>query len=171
MKKALLTISVFAASISFSSAQTWANATLDINGVAATVNSNGDLFWNYSTSQFKVPKGSPAGTTTIFAGALWIGGLDTAGQLHLGAQTYRQTGNDFYPGPVMSAASYSAANDALWNKVWKVNKTTIDSFRQGLFTVIPSVIATWPGNGDVAQGQAAQLADYVGRIGEAFEEP
>jgi hypothetical protein len=171
MKKMLLTFFTIAAMTSISSAQPWANATLDINSVAAMANSNGDLFWDYTNAQFKVPKGSPNSTSTIAAAALWVGGLDTGGQLHIGAQTYRQSGNDFYPGPVMNTSSYSLANDALWNKVWKINKSTIDSFRLNLFTTIPASIATWPGNGDVAQGQAAQLADYVDTDNNGIYDP
>ncbi len=159
MKNILLSISAFCALTISSTAQTWANATLDINQAAAMINSNGDLFTDYNSAQFNVPKGST--THTINAGALWIGGLDAGGQLKVAAQTYRQTGNDFYPGPIMNGPGYSTANDALWNKVWKINRSTIDSFRLGLFSIIPNEIATWPGNGDVAQGQAAQLAAYV----------
>jgi hypothetical protein len=152
-----------------SKAQTWATATLDINGVSAMAVSNGDLFWDYSTAGYEVPKGNS--TFTIFAGAFWIGGFDTGNVLHLAGQTYRQGGNDFYPGPVMSSSSYSAANDLLWNRVWKLNKTTIDSFRLGLFSGIPAEIASWPGNGDVAQGQASQLAPYVDVNADAVYDP
>jgi hypothetical protein len=173
MKKILLTLSVFALAISFSSAQTTTAASIDINGVKAMMNSNGDLFWDHTTAKFEVPKGSVNQSNTIFAGATWIGGLDSGGSLHLAAQTYRQSGDDFFPGPVMNAANYSAANDALWNKVWKINKTTIDSFvmwtvNPSLYPnyVIPQIILNWPGNGDVSQGQAAQLAPYVDRDGD-----
>ena len=107
-------------------AQTWSNATLDINQVETIINSNGDLFWDYQNGHYEVPNDS--GASTVFAAATWIGGLDTSGTLHLAAQTYRQSGNDFYPGPVMYTSSYSPATDAFWNQVWKINKTTIDSF-------------------------------------------
>lgn len=164
MKKLLLLTSITLTS--YLSAQSWAYSTLDINQVNAGVNSNGDLFWNFATAVYEVPRDS--GTHTIFAATNWIGGLDSSGALHLGAQTYRQSGNDFYPGPVMNASAYSSATDAQWNKVWKINKTTIDSFlmwraNPGNFPsyVIPGVIATWPGNGNVADGQAAQLAPYI----------
>lgn len=159
MKKLLLSLSVFIALSISSKAQPWANARLDINQASAMANSNGDLFTDYALPQFNIPKGST--TNTFWAGTLWVGGLDAGGQLHVAAQTYRQTGNDFYPGPVMNTASYSAANDLLWNRVWKINRSTIDSFRLGLFSTIPNEILTWPGNGNTAMGQAAQLADYV----------
>ena len=159
MKKLLLSFSILSTTFISVHAQPWANARLDINQASAMANSNGDLFTDYALPQFNIPKGST--TNTFWAGTLWVGGLDAGGQLHLAAQTYRQTGNDFYPGPVMNTASYSAANDLLWNRVWKINRSTIDSFRLGLFSTIPNEILTWPGNGNTAMGQAAQLADYV----------
>ena len=112
MKKVLLP-SLLALTLTHAQAQTWANAKIDINEVETTINSNGDLFWNYTSGLYEVPNDS--GASTIFAGATWIGGLDAAGNLHVAAQTYRQTGNDFYPGPVMNSSSYSAANYAQWN--------------------------------------------------------
>ena len=36
----------------------------------------------------------------MFAGALWIGGLDDQDNLKVAAMTYRQDGNDFWPGPL-----------------------------------------------------------------------
>lgn len=169
MKNSLLSLSIFSLLTISAVAQPWANASLDINQAKAMINSNGDLFWDYNQPQFEIPKGN--GKNTIFAGSIWVGGLDAGGQLHLAAQTYRQSGNDFYPGPIMNPASYSAANDLLWNKVWKINRTTIDSFRLGLFSTIPTEIATWPGNGNVAMGQAPQLADYVDTDGDGVYNP
>lgn len=171
MKKTLLLSLLLLAAGTIPAQFTWGYAVLDINSVRAGVNSNGDLFWNYSTNTYEVPAGGSA--QTIFAGALWIGGLDTGGQLHLAAQTYRQSGNDFFNGPCMNPANYSAANDLLWAQVWKINKSTIDTFliwqaNPSLFPnyTIPPSIASWPGNGDVSQGQAPQLAPYVDTDGD-----
>lgn len=165
MKKLLLS-SLVALSFFQVNAQTWAFATLDINQAKAGINSNGDLFWNYSNPQFEIPQDS--GAHVIFAGAMWLGGLDSGNAIHIAAQTYRQTGSDFYPGPKMNSGSYSVANDLLWNKTWKINKTTIDTFlmwraNPGNFPgyTIPSVLTSWPGNGDVQQGQSAQLAPFI----------
>lgn len=164
MKKLLLLSGVVFSVMT--TAQPWTFETLDINSVRTGINSNGDLFWNYTNPQYHVPADSL--TTTIFAGAAWIGGLDAGGNLHVAAQTYRQSGNDFYPGPVMNANAYSAASDAAWNQVWKINKTMIDSFLMWRANpsnfpgyVIPPAILWWPGNGDPQLGQAAQLAPYI----------
>lgn len=174
MKKLVLLSLAFT---SFSlNAQTWVNSTLDINEAKVIINSNGDLFWNLMNAGFEVPANS--GKHVIFAGAAWIGGLDSSGALHLGAQTYRQSGNDFYQGPIMDSAAYSAATDTQWNTIWKINKTTIDSFlmwraNPGNFPsyVIPGVISSWPGNGDVQAGQAPQLAPYIDWNGDNYYDP
>jgi len=169
MKKVLLLIS-FSALTVCCNAQTWANAQIDINQAQATVYSCGDLY------AFEVP--SDSNKYTVYASTLWIGGLDAGSNLHLGAQTYRQSGNDFYPGPVMNSSSYSAATDAQWNQVWKINKTTIDTFliwraNPGNFPsyVIPAVISSWPANGDVPAGQAAQLAPFIDVNGDNYYDP
>src|ERR1051326_4938345 len=110
------------------------SAHLNINNINANFNPPGDLFYDYQNSAvigFEVPKGN--GTQTIFAGNLWFGALDEGEQLHLAAQTYHQAGCDFFQGPVMNAWNYSAATDAQWNKVWRIKRTTIDSFNLGLF--------------------------------------
>jgi hypothetical protein len=65
------------------SAQT--SASLDENNIKARINPAGDLFWDFTNAKFEVPKGK--GVNSIFSDNLWIGGLDSLGQLHLAAQT------------------------------------------------------------------------------------
>lgn len=165
MKKYILTIATIIGMANHIDAQNLAYAILDINQATTTLNSNGGLFANNTTGAlFEIPAGG--GRHTIYAGAVWIGGLDTTGGLHVAGQTYRQTGIDFFAGPVMDSSNYSPALDAQWDQVWKINKTSIDSFLLNNQTpipgyVIPSAINNWPGNGDLLLGQAAQLAPYI----------
>jgi hypothetical protein len=72
---------------------------LDVNNVKARINNGGDMWWDLvNDAEYFVPQ---AGNVSAqFAGALWIGGIDDEGNLHVAAQTYRQTGNDFFPGPL-----------------------------------------------------------------------
>lgn len=142
---------------------------LDINNVKAKINSAGDLFWDFNSAQFTVPKNGTA--NTIFAGNLWIGGIDGGGQLHVAGQTYRQTGTDIFQGPVMNPSSYSSGQDALWNRVWKINRTTVDSFRLGLYSVTPQIILDWPGNGNTSLGQAPILAPFYDGNNNGIYEP
>lgn len=160
MKKMLLYCLPLFAFPAAMQAQPFAIGTLQVNQVKASILSNGDLFWDHTNSQFEVPAGS--GKHSIYAGSLWIGGLDAGGQLHMAGQTYRQTGNDFFGGPVSSPSNYNAAYDNQWAQTWAIRKSMIDSFRLGLYgSTPPSVITNWPGNGNTSLGQAAQLAPFV----------
>ncbi len=132
--------------------------TLDINDVEAGINISGDMHWDLSNAQYKVPKDS--GKHSVFASALWIGGLDANGQLHTAAQTYRQTGIDYWPGPIGSiSVPFDSASCMQFDRIWKMYKWRIEEFKNefaagnvsnGTYPV-PEEIATWPakGNGSV----------------------
>lgn len=75
-----------------------AQTLLDINNVSTTILNGGDMWWDLSNGSYEVPKGS--GTHSIFAGALWIGGVDDNNQIKVASQTYRQSGTDYWPGPL-----------------------------------------------------------------------
>lgn len=149
--KLLFIISLFGCSVVFGQD----TAMLDTNNISAKIRSDGRLF-----EIFEVPKGS--GLKTIFAGNIWIGGIDAGGQLHIAAQTYAQNGADFFYGPM--ASNYSAASyTSTYNNVWKVSKSTINYHIANYTTggyVVPASIANWPGNGNIANGEAAVLAPY-----------
>ena len=120
---------------------------LDINNVKARINNGGDMWWDLDhDAQYVVPK--TGNTSALFAGALWIGGMDANGELHVAAQTYRQTGNDFFPGPLDQTGNVSTQACQDFDRIWKVNKSAIDSFIAGQFTVAPASIAQWPGKGN-----------------------
>ncbi|MBN8701939.1 MAG: T9SS type A sorting domain-containing protein [Bacteroidetes bacterium] len=122
------------------------SAYLDLNSIKAAFYSDGGLFSNGQVSHFEAPKGS--GSSTMFVSQLWIGGLDAGGNLRTACQTYKQTGSDFWPGPLDPITdSIDAATSVQYDKVWRINKSTIDSFKLGLFTTIPQEIIDWPGKG------------------------
>ena len=144
--------------------------TLDINNVKAGIANRSDMHWEVGgvgNAMYEVPKGS--GKHSNFASALWIGGLDNGGQLHGGAQTYRQGGVDFWPGPLkVTDASIDSATSVQYDKIWKVSYSEINDFinnynsgnvQNGSYT-IPNDILTWPGNGDISKDQAALLAPF-----------
>lgn len=106
------------------------------------------------------------GTITIYGSSLWLGGIDQGGQLHIAAQTYRQSGDDFTYG--LYPASSASFN---WNKVWKIRKTMIDSFRNNLYSSIPPVIDQWPAHGNTSLGQADQLAPFKDLNNNGIYEP
>ena len=78
---------------------------LNINNVRARLMNGGDMWWDLvDIARYEVPKveagGSVQSASSLFAGAIWICGIDQNNQLKVAAQTYRQTGNDYFPGPL-----------------------------------------------------------------------
>jgi len=147
---------------------------LDINMVKARFNANGSDFWNQGLGNawYEVPKGG--GKHTLFLADMWIGGKDDQDSLHLAAARYNGGGQDIYTGPIMDTSAYSFSQDSLWNRLWKVNKSTIDSHKvnwQSPGYTPAEVIATWPGNGNTSLGQAALLAPFYDRNGDQVYDP
>ncbi len=145
--------------------------TLDINMVKTRILDRGDNNWLY-----EVPKGS--GRNAIFASALWLGGIDDSGTLHQGAMTYRQTGNDFWPGPL---DTISGTTDSItsynYDKVWKIDRIKIEEFKtmfasgavaSGAYTVENDII-TWPvaGTGNYSR----KLAPFIDVNGDGLYKP
>ena len=155
---------------------------VDINKFNAAVLVHGDMWWDPAASKAQCK--FPNGTQRIlnFVGALWISGYDGGNNLHVSAQTYRQDGNDYWPGPLDASGSLSYATSHDWAKIWKVNRTDINYFR-GLTTLttttIPPVILTWPAKGNAyAQGNAGALlsitddmAPFIDLNGNGIYEP
>jgi hypothetical protein len=138
--------------------------TLDINNVRAGIANRGDMHWNIGgngNALYEVPKGS--GISSNFASALWIGGLDDANQLHGAAQTYRQGGVDFWPGPLDTVTStIDVATSTNYDKIWKVSytdiNTFINAFNSGSVVATPDML-TWPAKG--TGNNSRNLAPYV----------
>ena len=58
-----------------------------INNVRARLTTGGDVWWDSNDGRYIVPK-VPAGlpeVSSIFAGAVWLGGVDPAGNLKIAA--------------------------------------------------------------------------------------
>jgi hypothetical protein len=141
---------------------------LNQTNISARFNADGSLFWDGKNAYFEAPKGS--GQHTISSAGLWIGGMDKQGQLHQAAQTFFERGADYFPGPLDTSTGLTNVNlSASYNKVWKVSKLEIDSFRAGL--AVPASVMNWPGNGDVSKGVSRKLAPFVDLNGNGIYEP
>ncbi len=132
---------------------------LDTNNYSARFNSMGDMFWNLrNVSELEIPKGS--GKTSIFAGNLWVGGLDSLNNLYTAATTYYPN-TEFWAGPI--ADDYDISYFSKYNRLWKINKSDVDyhilHYNDGNYQM-PEAIANWPGSGNTANGEAAYLAPY-----------
>jgi hypothetical protein len=141
---------------------------LDINNVKAACNPGADIHGDGMNPMYEVPKGS--GKFCNAKTNLWIGAY-VNGQLRIAANTYRQLGLDFQPGvlPINTVGGIlDTATIMYYNKVWKVNKFDVESFKyhyqlgnvqNGSYT-IPSEILTWPGNPIDIEGYLAPYFDY-----------
>ena len=150
------------------------NVDLNVNKVKCRIWINGDMWWDLEgTALYEVPVGS--GKNSMFAGAIWIGGKDGAGNLKVAAQTYRQSGSDFWPGPMDTVnTSVSPQTCLKYDKHYKITKSEVKNFHeqyqinQDLNYPIPDIIKNWPGNGDssVQFRQGLQLAPYFDSNGD-----
>jgi len=145
---------------------------ITINNINAPFLVHGDMFWDpmSESSMTFFPKWTAHSNN--FAGSIWMSGYDTAGNLHLSAQTYRQDGNDYWPGALDLSDTVNHTNSANWAKIWKVYRTTVDSFLS-LSTHdsanTPLSILTWPGAGNnYATGATGPLTMYAGHTYAPF---
>lgn len=149
---------------------------IDVNQVDARLLNRGDMFWDLSAAQYVVP--ASTGATSIFAAALWIGGLDSSGILHEAAATYRQRGFDYFPGTIDPQTTQTdSVNAWKFDRIWKVNKYMISEFQwnfaQGNVqngTYLPdSDILDWPAIGN--WGITEPLASFVDVNGNGIYDP
>ncbi len=150
---------------------------LDINNIRAQIMTAGNMWYDPATGEarYEIPKGSRK--NSLFAGALWVGGYDTQGNLKVTAQTYASAGrNDYFTGPLDQNNNVDAATCNLWDRFWKVNASDIARFRelaaqytgdpQGLEDALSAsefdVIKEWPAKGSLtAKGTNDQLISYL----------
>jgi len=104
---------------------------LDINNVRTRINSGGDMWWDLPAgtgSKYFIPANGSA--TSLFAGSLWIAGVDVNNQLKCAALRFRQVGNDYYTGPltVDGMASITPETCAKWDKIFKITRAEVDEF-------------------------------------------
>ncbi|MBT5614657.1 MAG: T9SS C-terminal target domain-containing protein, partial [Flavobacteriales bacterium] len=147
---------------------------LDVNNVRTTIMGGGDMWWDLADAQYEIPKGSKK--NSMFAGALWIGGVDDGGQLKVAAMTYRQSGNDFWPGPLnVNNATISADECVTWDKHFKLDRSEVEEYVARFATdptyVIPNSILEWPAHGDETLGQDEFLAPFFDANGNDIYEP
>jgi hypothetical protein len=151
-------------------------ADLDVNNVRTPIWINGDMWWDLSgTALYEVPVGS--GKKSLFAGAIWIGGKDGAGNLKVAAQTYRQSGSDFWPGPIDTTTTSISAQVCLeYDKHFKITFSEVKNFHEeyqvkgNVNYPVPDIIKNWPGNGNVnpPYNQTRFLAPFFDRAADGI---
>ncbi|MDG1476442.1 MAG: hypothetical protein P8Q14_04800, partial [Vicingaceae bacterium] len=150
-----------------------ANASLQLNNVRTRIDATGGSMWQDRAggfAEYEVPKRNNVDDpkfTSIFAGALWMGGTDVNGQLKIAAVTFRADGNDFWPGPLdRTTAEINSDQCSVFDQFWGVSRAQVDEFvaqydcsqdpncdvsTEFPGYQIPDVIREWPAKGNVVQ--------------------
>lgn len=168
---------------------------LNVNNARVRLLGAGDFWWDLTDAVYVIPKVDPTTgaieVSSMFAGALWIGGIDAGGQLKIAAQTYRQSGNDFWPGPLNDDGSVNQDVCSAYDLHWKVEATDVsDLIGESLVSnPVPlswfngsagrEAILSWPAKGNpYAQGKNSQflnvernLAPYVDVNADGLYDP
>ncbi|NVO20210.1 MAG: hypothetical protein HXX13_10945 [Bacteroidetes bacterium] len=151
---------------------------LELNNVRTRINTGGDMWWDFETAQYEIPKGSKK--MSMFSAALWIGGIDANGQLKLAAQRYRQVGVDFFPGPlsIEGKAAIDPSTCAAYDKMFYITRSEVNDFNAAWEDpasypdyVPPQSIIDWPAKGDVSLGQSYYLAPFFDRDNDGVYDP
>lgn len=153
---------------------------LDINNVRCLIHNGGDMWWDLvGNPRYEIPKvppGVPA-IHSMFAHAIWVGGLDAAGRLRLAGQTYRQSGIDYFAGPLSLQATTDATICQQWDRHFVITRQEINAFRAAYQTDpnnlnlgnYPNVVS-WPAINNTP-GFERNLAPYVDVNGDGDYNP
>jgi hypothetical protein len=132
---------------------------MQVNNVRARLLTGGDI---WSTAAYIVPK--PAAgqlpVSALYAGGVWIGGKDRAGNIRLSAVTYRSEGFDFFSGPLDLNGATSADVCKDWDRFFVVKGDDVRRHYNNIIKAltdpdfiyecdsIPEDVRYWPGQGN-----------------------
>jgi hypothetical protein len=123
---------------------------LKLNDVRTRILTDGDMWWDLNNARYEVPKGS--NSMAQFAGSLWFGGWHNGSVLRVSAMTYRQTGIDFWPGPIDPiSVSVDQATCTEYDKHWTFTRADVDNF-----------YSYWAQHATVDPATASWIKDYPG---------
>lgn len=149
--------------VNFRETCTTAKAQVDqnVNNVRARLTTGGDVWWDRSDAKYVVPAVEPGQpeVSSIFAGAVWLGGVDNGGNLKVACQEYGNNSNssDFWPGPLNPETGTTDKSDCdNWDAFFEVQGSEVEEHmrlfndaKDGLITytedMIPLGVRGWPG--------------------------
>lgn len=147
---------------------------LSTSAMSCRVYSDLEFFYDSQTQNnyFETPVGS--GKSTIYASSFWLGGLDNSNILHVSQQTYSEgVDRTYYQGP-LDTLNATAAVPTLWDQVWNITKAQVQyhiaNWNQPWY-VMPTAIATWPGNAPSGSSYNKVLAPFYDSNFNSIYEP
>ncbi len=138
--------------------------TLSVNNLNASFNARGNhhrvIDSNEKTDFLIFDNGFQE--TLIKNMALWIGGMDKHGHLHMAAETsWDEETKDFWMGPV--ADNYNTGYFNKWSRIWKISREEIEYHKSNWhdpYYQPPNQLATWPGSSDLYKREAEGFAPF-----------
>ncbi|MFH2096383.1 MAG: T9SS C-terminal target domain-containing protein, partial [Bacteroidota bacterium] len=153
---------------------------LELNNVRSLIHTGGDMWWDLQGApKYEVPKGS--GKTALFAGGIWIGGVDVNGQLRSCFVRYRAAGVDYWPGPLVASGPEQGSTTSdvceAYDRHFNVTRNEVAQFRTFInakltndLTILeseeyegyqtPTIIQEWPAHGDITAGYDWHMAPF-----------
>mgnify|MGYP005846396693 CR=1 FL=1 len=148
-----------------------------VNNVRAIIFTAGDMWWDLfgsGNAYYIIPaqKDRSKAPSSLFAGSIWIGGYDAGGQLRMAAMTYRQSGYDYWPGPLdITNASVSDVVCQKYDKLFSISRAEVESYVLNPGNPVPYNAQIWPGNGDPVYNQDQYLAPFEDVDGDGYYDP
>jgi len=145
------TLAIFALLLTATTSEMYAQTitvsdTLQANSIRARVQSNGAFFLGGTGGEFLVPAttGGLPEISMMKSAGLWLGGRDSAGNLHVSAQLYNENGKtDFYPGVLLdNGIPYPE-----FNLIADVTSAQVNAHIVNPASQIPAIYS-WPGRGN-----------------------
>jgi hypothetical protein len=162
---------------------------LEWNNVRALLENGGSLWYDRAIDKgaYMVPR--DGGVSVVYGGALWMAGISPDQQLKLAAVKYRNSGNDFWPGPLSNdgtaetdeatcnaydAFTICERSDAMRHRQYFecLNDPNCDlatEFPDGYS--IPSYFYDYPAHGNVALSQDYYIAPFSDFNGDGTYDP
>ena len=153
-----------------------ASRELWVNNVRTIIFTGGDMWWDLfgnGNAFYGVPgiQDRAEMINSNFSGSVWIGGLDAGGQLKIAAMTYRQSGFDFWPGP-LNIATASTEEDVCndYDRIFHMSRKDVDNLVYN--NVMTEEIKEWPGNPlDLTKNHGTLLAPFFDAAGDNLYDP
>ena len=167
-----------------------------VNNVRARLRAGGDPWWDGEDGKYVVPfvdEGEEE-VSSIFAGGVWLGGVDPGGNLKIACQTYGNPSGstDFWTGPLDPVEGTTDAETCeKWDRFFEVYASEIDEHlrlyeaaanggEEYTADLIPKGVKGWPARGNEFFFEINEfdlpttnqgLAGFFDRNGNTFYEP
>ena len=136
-----------------------AHTFLNANGISAGLTQGGSLWWNGDDAEYYFPIPALFPTATLFAGGIWMGGLDPSGNYKIAASTYGASSgeSDYGAGPLTETGETDSMTCSNWDRFFEVGHAEILEH-----------IADYEDNGQIDNTPPASILGWPGQQNPSF---